>query len=73
MHPNACLKVFSVLLSGLLVALAAGCRGTTCAVKGDATAKSAASRPSTDGQSYKIRSKTPVIGEENLRYKEAAE
>ena len=73
MNPNACLRIFSALLSFFLVALATGCRGTTYAVKVDASAKSAASRPSTDGQSYKIRSKNPVLGEENLRYKEAAE
>ena len=37
MNPNACLRIFSALLSFFLVALATGCRGTTYAVKVDAS------------------------------------
>ncbi len=73
MNPNACPNIFSTLLSVVLVALAVGCQGTTYAVKVDASAKSAASGPTADGQSYKIKSKNLVLGEEDLRYKEAAE
>jgi hypothetical protein len=47
---------------------AAGCASTTHEVKVDAIAK-----PQNDAQSYKLKSKDPRLGEENLRYHEAAE
>ena len=50
----------------------AGCTGTTYHVKVDSVAKNDTTNPS-DAQSYKIRSKNAVLGDDNLRYKEAAD
>lgn len=53
-----------------LLGFASGCSTTaTHQVKVDAISKPAAP----DSQSYKIKSKNPALGEENLRYKEAAD
>lgn len=49
--------------------LAAGCSTSTYEVKVDAIAKPVAA----EAQSYKLKSKNPALGEENLRYREAAE
>ena len=51
------------------VFLAAGCATSTYEVKVDAISKPVAA----EAQSYKIKSKNPALGEENLRYREAAE
>ena len=51
------------------VLLAAGCSTSTYEMKLDAIAKPGA----TEAQSYRIKSKNSNLGEESLRYKEAAE
>ena len=48
----------------------AGCASSTFEVKVDSITKPVAA---TEAQSYKSKSKNPVLGEENLRYKEAAD
>jgi hypothetical protein len=53
-------------------ALLAGCTGTTYRVKVDAVAKAGASAAS-QAQSYKIRNKTSVQPDDNLRHKEVTE
>ena len=69
MHPN----FFRVLVPSAAVtwmALAAGCStSSTYQVKVDAITKPAPS----GAQSYKLKSKDPRLGEENLRYHEAAD
>ena len=56
--------------SGLLVLFAPGCStSSTYKVKVDAITKPVPA----DVQSYKLKSKDPRLGEENLRYREAAE
>lgn len=50
--------------------MGAGCATSTYEVKVDAITKPVAAG---DGQSYRIKSKDPKLGEENLRYREAAE
>jgi hypothetical protein len=52
-----------------LLLLAAGCSTSTHKVKVDAISKPAPA----DAQSYRLKSKNPTLGEENLRYREAAE
>lgn len=60
----------SVAAVASLVLLASGCStADTYKVKVDAITKPAPS----EGQSFKIKSKDPRLGEENLRYREAAE
>jgi hypothetical protein len=49
---------------------ATGCSSSTFAVKIDSITKPAAA---SEAQSYKLKSKNPALGEENLRYKEAAD
>ena len=49
--------------------LSAGCASSAYRVKVDAIAKPAA----TEAQSYTLKSKDPRLGEDNLRYREAAE
>jgi hypothetical protein len=56
-----------------IVGLGSGCHGTSYAVKVDAMAKPEAAAAGADAHSYQIKSKNPVLGEENLRYKEAAD
>jgi hypothetical protein len=57
------------------VVLITGCATSTYEVKVDAISKapSAAARTGTEPQSYQLKSKNPALGEENLRYREAAE
>ena len=54
-----------------------GCSTSTYQVKVDAISKPASpvgsATASSDLQSYKLKSKNPALGDENLRYKEAAE
>ena len=73
MNPIARPRILAPLVSFVTMMVGAGCHGTTYAVKVDASAKSDAAGPSGEASSYKITSKNPVLGEENLRYKEAAE
>jgi hypothetical protein len=56
-------------LACLAVSFAAGCGSSTYRVKVDAITKPAP----VETQSFKLRSKDPRLGEENLRYREAAE
>lgn len=59
-----------LLVAGWSLLFAAGCSSSpTYRVKVDAISKPAPS----DAQSYKLKSKDPRLGEENLRYREAAE
>lgn len=66
-----------VVSAVLLVACAtwSGCNSAdSYAVKVDAiTKKDVPTTGTTEGQSFKIKSKNPAVGEENLRYREAAE
>lgn len=65
------LRRLGPFLSALaLLGLASGCATSTHAVKVDAISKPV---PAADAQSYKLKSKNPALGEENLRYKEAAD
>jgi hypothetical protein len=61
----------AVVVAIVLVALAPGCSSSTYKVKVDAITKADAAK--TDATSYRIKSKNPALGEENLRYKEAAD
>ena len=62
-------RTVSFLAGATLLIAAAGCSTTsTHAVKVDAIAK-----PENAAQSYKLKSKNPALGDENLRYKEAAD
>src|SRR5437867_8438760 len=72
-YPECRLRQFSAAVA--LIALATGCSTSTYKVKVDAITKpeTAIGPVTTDVQSYKLKSKNPAVGEENLRYKEAAE
>ena len=70
MKPNRFRPLVPVMGAALVIFYAAGCSTSkTYKVKVDAITKPA---PST-AQSYKLKSKDPRLGEENLRYREAAE
>lgn len=56
-----------------MIAGMSGCQSSAYQVKVDAIAKRESSAAAAEAQSYKIRSKNPAVGEESLRYKEAAE
>ena len=56
-------------IAGVLVLLSAGCASSAYEVKVDAITKPAP----VEAQSFKLKSKDPRLGEENLRYREAAE
>ena len=56
-----------------LALVGGGCNSSTYAVKVDAIAKRDAGSSGADAQSFKIKSKNPSVGDENLRYREAAE
>ena len=51
-------------------AFSAGCHSSTYKVKVDAITKPVSK---SEAQSYKLKSKNPALGDENLRYKEAAD
>ena len=71
MKPSPIRSLPLFLVSASLAVLGAGCAtSSTYKVKVDAITKPVAS---TSGQSYKLKSKDPRLGEENLRYREAAE
>ncbi len=57
----------------LTIAGMMGCQSSAYQVKVDAIAKRESASAAAEAQSYKIRSKNPAVGEESLRYKEAAE
>src|SRR5688500_11495664 len=68
MKPNSILPLST---AALLVLFFAGCAtSSTYKVKVDSITKPVATA---SGQSYKLKSKDPRLGEENLRYREAAE
>jgi hypothetical protein len=50
-----------------------GCKSSSYAVKVDSVARPDASTRAAEPQSYKIHSKNPAVGDESLRYREAAE
>jgi hypothetical protein len=62
------LQQLGALLALPLMLALGGCATGTHQVKVDAIAK-----PAADAQSYRLKSKNPALGEENLRYREAAE
>lgn len=74
MRPIAFLRVVSWGAVSLSATLVVGCHSTSYEVKVDAVAKhdDRVGAP-TEAQSYKIKSKNPAMGEENLRYLEAAD
>lgn len=66
-----------VVLALSLLLAGAGCSTSTYEVKVDSISKhstaASASSAASEPQSYKIKSKNPALGDENLRYKEAAD
>lgn len=58
---------------GAVAVIGPGCQTSSYRVKVDAIAKREAAAAAAEAQSYKIRSKNPAIGDESLRYKEAAD
>lgn len=68
-------RAVPVVLLAAFAALGGGCNSSNSyAVKVDAIAKKdLPAGASAEGQSFKIKSKNPAVGEENLRYREAAE
>ena len=71
MKPSLRYTLTPPLAAAFLVSLFAGCASSpTYKVKVDAITKPVAS---SSGPSYKLKSKDPRLGEENLRYREAAE
>lgn len=71
MSPPASPRLAVSLCAVLAIAFASGCGTTSHKVKIDAIAKPPPT--ASDAQSYRIKSKNPALGEENLRYKEAAD
>jgi hypothetical protein len=70
MKPNSSCRIVPLVAVAAVALLAAGCStSSTYKVKVDAITKPA---PAT-AQSYKIKSKDPRLGDENLRYREAAD
>jgi hypothetical protein len=70
MKPNPTRTLSSLLGAALMVVFVSGCAtSSTYKVKVDAITKPVPA----SGQSYKLKSKDPRLGEENLRYREAAE
>ena len=71
MKPNPSHRLYPVLAGALLITFLTGCAtSSTYKVKVDAITKPVAT---TSGMSYMLKSKDPRLGEENLRYREAAE
>ncbi len=67
-----CFASTAAIVSGFVIT---GCATSTYEVKVDAISKapSATAKSGVEPQSYKLKSKNPALGEENLRYREAAE
>lgn len=73
MMPHVSPRMWAVIPVLILVGLNPACSTSTYKVKVDAITKPEASAAARDTQSYRIKSKNPAMGEENLRYKEAAD
>ncbi len=75
MMPPYLRRTAQLVAAGACALYWAGCSTSTYVVKVDAISKpsTAESTPSGELQSYKLKSKNPALGEENLRYKEAAD
>ncbi len=77
MTPRVIRGFFFIMLASTLALFAAGCSTTkTYEVKVDAISGKPAETVSTSGsqpQSYTIKSKNPAVGDESLRYREAAD
>ncbi len=76
MTPNVAPRVSPVVLAVSLALCGAGCSTSTYEVKVDSISKAPTASAATAGsepQSYKIKSKNPALGDENLRYKEASD
>jgi hypothetical protein len=76
MTPQVVRRVSPGVLVLAWALLGTGCATTTYQVKVDAISKSPAAGSTAGGselQSFKIKSKNPALGDENLRYKEAAD
>jgi hypothetical protein len=61
------------LIAGSVAGFSVGCHNSTYQVKVDAITKREAATAAAEAQSFKIRSKNPAVGDESLRYKEAAD
>jgi hypothetical protein len=71
MKPTQSRRLLASSAAAFAVTLLAGCAtSSTYKVKVDAITKPV---PTSNGVSYKLKSKDPRLGEENLRYREAAE
>ncbi len=75
MTPHYLRRFRQRVLAGACALYLAGCSTSTYVVKVDAISKPATDHGATTAelQSYKIKSKNPALGEENLRYKEASD
>src|SRR5476651_2352213 len=77
MPPRTRRGPLTAFLAASAVLVLAGCTTTTYHVKVDAISKPAepvgTASAGKEPQSYKLKSKNPSLGDENLRYKEAAE
>lgn len=71
MAPFVSLRLWAVIPAVLACGLVSGCSTSTYKVKVDSITKP--ETVATDTQSYRIKSKNPAMGDENLRYKEAAD
>jgi hypothetical protein len=75
--PHHALRISPVVPAVALALCGVGCSTSSYEVKVDAISKpsetAAAANASGELQSFKIKSKNPAVGEENLRYKEAAD
>ena len=72
MKPPLPRRLILLSLAAASALLVAGCTTSTYQVKVDAITQHDSTNPN-DAQSYKIQSKNAALGDENLRYKEAAE
>ena len=77
MKPRPARRISRVATAVVLALGGASCSTSSYEVKVDAISKpsetASAAKVGGELQSYKIKSKNPAVGEENLRYKEAAE
>ena len=73
MTPTPLRRLTLIFFAAACVIFVVGCNSNTYAVKVDAIAKRDPVGGVSDAQSFKIKSKNPAVGEENLRYREAAE
>jgi hypothetical protein len=73
MKPRLARFIYSAAVVLAFAVFSAGCATTAYEVKVDAISKPPAQVAGAELQSYKIKSKNPALGDENLRYKEAAD